>query len=263
MVDKQKRDPRELFRPEDDVRAELTPRWLRVEFNHKLIANSRRALLVREQGRTPTYYFPKEDVNFALLQKSEKVSHDPNKGKTVHWHVEVGKRSAQNAAFAHPEPQSELPELSEYISFGWDDMDAWYEEDEQVFVHPKDPYKRVDILPSSRHVRIELDGTVLAESQRPWLLFETWLPTRYYLPPEDVHAEFLQPSDSHSSCPYKGNASYYSVVINGHKHKDLIWVYREPTQESARIKGLFAFFNEKVDLYVDGELQERPETPWS
>ena len=263
MVEKVEREARELFRPEAAVKAELTPRWIRVEFNREIIADSRRAVLVREEGRTPSYYFPREDVHFDFLRESDKVTHEPNKGKTVHWDLRVGKRSVPNAAFAHPEPESDYPELQDYVSFNWDDMDAWFEEEEQIFVHPRDPYKRVDIVPSSRHVRIELEGTVLAESHRPWLLFETWLPTRYYLPAEDVKMEYLKRSDTHTSCPYKGNASHYSVVIDGEEYKDLVWTYFDPIDNAKRIKGLLAFYNEKLDVYIDEELQDRPNTPWS
>ncbi|MFP3854456.1 MAG: DUF427 domain-containing protein [Anaerolineales bacterium] len=263
MQEKKDRRPRDLFRPEADVQAEITPRWVRVEYNGEFLADSRDTLLVREKGRTPGYYFPREDVRFDLLEESDKVIKDPNKGKTIHWHIKVGKREAPNAAFAHPEPESDWPELGSYVSFAWDEMDAWYEEEEQIFVHPRDPYKRVDVLPSSRHVRIEVDGTVLADSHRPWLLFETWLPTRYYLPPEDVKTELLRRSDNHTSCPYKGNAIHYSVEINGQEYKDLAWIYNDPLLEANGIKGMIAFYNERVDLFVDGQLQEQPQTPWS
>ena len=257
------RSPRDLFRPEADVRAEITPRWIRVKYNGEFLADSRKAILVREKGRTPAYYFPREDVRFDLLEESDKVTKEPNKGKTIHWHVDVGKRRVTNAAHAHVEPSSEWEGLSEYIGFSWQDMDAWYEEEEQIFVHPRDPYKRVDVVPSSRHVRVELDGSLLADSYRPWLLFETWLPTRYYLPPEDVHTELLVRSETHTSCPYKGDAIHYSVNIEGQEPRDLVWTYNTPLPEASRIKGLLCFYNECVDLYVDGELQERPQTPWS
>jgi uncharacterized protein (DUF427 family) len=142
-------------------------------------------------------------------------------------------------------------------------MDAWYEEDEQVYVHPSDPYHRVDVLKSSRYVRVKVNGEVVAETQRPKILFETGLPPRYYMPPEDVREEALLKSEKTTQCPYKGIASYYSVEAGGERVEDLVWYYPEPIPETTTIKGHLAFFNEKVDLEVDGEEQERPHTQWS
>jgi uncharacterized protein (DUF427 family) len=139
-------------------------------------------------------------------------------------------------------------------------MDAWFEEDEQVFTHPRDPYTRVDVLASSRHVRLQVDGQTIAESPRPTLLFETSLPVRYYLPRTHVDMRLLSPSDTVSHCPYKGQAEYWSVRVGESLHRDLAWSYRAPFSESQKIAGLIAFSSEKVDLYVDGVLQTRPRT---
>ncbi len=142
-------------------------------------------------------------------------------------------------------------------------MDAWYEEDEQVFVHPKDPYHRVDVLASSRRVKVTVNGEVVAETERPKILFETGLPPRYYIPPEDVRGEVLAVSERTTHCPYKGVASYYSVEAGDGRVEDLVWYYPEPLPELGKIKGHLCFFNEKVDLEVDGEEQGRPRTQWS
>jgi uncharacterized protein (DUF427 family) len=140
-------------------------------------------------------------------------------------------------------------------------MDAWFEEEEQVFEHPRDPYHRVDVIQSSREVRVEIGGKVVAESRRPRLLFETNLPTRYYLPVEDVRMDLLEPTDTTSVCPYKGTASYWRMQAGG---RDVAWSYQDPISECPKIRGLIAFFNERVDaLSVDGELQEKPKTTWS
>jgi len=138
-------------------------------------------------------------------------------------------------------------------------MDAWYEEEDEVFVHARDPHKRVDVLQSSRHVVVSVGGTVLADSRRPCLLFETGLPTRYYIPPDDVRMDLLRPSEKHTQCPYKGTASY----LSSETEEDIAWFYPEPIPEQPRIAGLIAFFNERVDVEVDGEPEERPETQWS
>lgn len=137
-------------------------------------------------------------------------------------------------------------------------MEEWLEEDEPVYTHPRDPYTRVDILASSRHVRVELDGVTLAESHSPHLLFETGLVTRYYLPLADLRREFLRPSQSQTYCPYKGTARYWSVEVNGKAYPDLVWIYRTPLPESQKIAGLAAFYNDRVDLYVDSVLQSKP-----
>jgi uncharacterized protein (DUF427 family) len=149
--------------------------------------------------------------------------------------------------------------LSGHVILDFDAFDAWYEEDERNVAHPRDPFHRIDIVRSSRHVRIEHDGAVLAESTAPYMLFETSLPVRYYLPSEDVAMELLRPSDTISHCAYKGRASYWSLDAE----PDIAWTYREPLREAAEVTGRIAFFNERVDIAIDGEPVERPLTPWS
>lgn len=252
-------------RPAGDgqVRAEPSPRWIRVLFDGDFVADSKRALLVHSQGRPPVYYFPADDVRTDQLEKSDKVAHFPGLGEAQYWTFRSADRTAENVAFSHPNPPDERPELRDHFAFKWDEMDAWFEEDQQVFVHARDPYTRVDVLPSSRHVRVEVEGVRVAESLRPYLLFETGLPTRYYLPRLDVRMDLLEPSDTHTVCPYKGTASYYSLRIGDRLYRDLIWTYPDPVPECPKIANLLAFFNEKVDLIVDGELQARPKTVWS
>jgi uncharacterized protein (DUF427 family) len=142
-------------------------------------------------------------------------------------------------------------------------MDGWYEEEEEIFVHPRDPYKRIDAVPSSRHVRIVINGETVADTRRPVLLFETGLPTRYYIPSEDIRMELFEPAVGTTSCPYKGVASYWSAKIGDKVFRNIVWSYLDPIPECPKIRGLLSFFNEKVDIYVDGELQPRPKTPWS
>jgi len=142
-------------------------------------------------------------------------------------------------------------------------MDAWFEEDEEVYVHARDPYSRVDILPSSRSVRVELDGVVLAESTHTNVLFETGLPPRWYIPKVDVRFDLLEPTASVTRCPYKGTAEYWSADVNGRRVEDIAWSYRTPLPESERVAGLVCFYSERTDLFIEGELQERPKTPFS
>jgi uncharacterized protein (DUF427 family) len=142
-------------------------------------------------------------------------------------------------------------------------MGAWYEEEEEVFVHARDPHKRVDVLASARHVQVMVAGETIAETRRPYLLFETGLPTRYYIPREDVRMDLLTPTAHTSRCPYKGIARYWSVTVGGRTVDNIVWSYPNPIPENPKIKDLLCFFNERVDLFVDGELQPQPLTPWS
>jgi uncharacterized protein (DUF427 family) len=241
---------------------EPTPRWVRVRFGGEVVADSKRALLLVQYGPNglPTYYFPEADVRMDLL---EPVVPDASEGDTARWTLRAGGRIATGAASMPLAPSPALTALAGHLTFDWRQMDAWYEEEEEIFVHARDPHKRVDVLPSSRHVRVVLAGETIAETHRPTLLFETFLPTRYYLPPEDVRMSLLEPSSTTSRCPYKGVARYWSVKIGDRVVSDVVWSYPDPIVECPKIRGLLCFFNERVDLYVDDELIARPWSPWS
>ena len=179
----------------------------------------------------------------------------------MYYDVKAGNAVAESGAWRLP--GSPFEELRSLVRLDWAAMDHWFEEDEEVFVHPRDPHTRVDILASSRHVDIVINGVTVASSDRPRLLFETGLPTRYYLPLTDVRLDLLRPSATTSLCPYKGEANYYTVEADGEVHEDAVWTYRSPVPESQKIIGLVAFYNERVDIIVDGVVQERPKTKFS
>ncbi|MCZ6551737.1 MAG: DUF427 domain-containing protein [candidate division NC10 bacterium] len=240
-----------------------SPRWVRVYFNRQLIAESRRMMLLRETNHLPLYYFPKQDVRMDLLQPSDHTAHSDWKGDGVFWHVQVGDRIANNAAFTFRNPPGNGPKLEDYVAFAWDKMDAWFEEDEEVFVYARDPHKRVDVIHSSRHIKVVVGGITVGETTRPTLLFETGLPTRYYMPKHGARMDLLERSDAVTRCPYKGDANLYSIKIGDELHEGLAWIYRYPTVECAKIQGLVGFLNEKVDMYEDGTLLPRPKTIWS
>jgi uncharacterized protein (DUF427 family) len=214
------------------VRIERAAKRIRAYLGGEPVADTIRPILVWEVPYYPTYYIPADDVRVELLE--------PNSYE-----------------------QSPHPKLRDAIRLEWHAMDAWFEEDEQVFTHPRDPYTRVDILPSSRHLRVEVDGVTVAESHKPTLLFETRLPVRYYLPKSHVRMGLLTATDSVTHCPYKGQAEYWSVRTGDEVRADLAWSYRTPLPESQKVAGLIAFYNERADIHVDGVLQERPVTKFS
>ncbi|QIN81307.1 DUF427 domain-containing protein [Rubrobacter tropicus] len=242
---------------------EDSPRRVRVVFAGETVADSRSVKLLHEKNHLPVYYFPEEDVRRDLLEETDHTTHCPFKGDASYWSVKVGDRVAENAVWGYPEPLDSAPPLKGLVAFYWKAMDAWFEEEEEVFVHPRDPYHRVDVLESSRRVKVSVSGEVLAETDRPKVLFETGLPPRYYIPPEDVRREALRPSEKETRCPYKGVASYYSVEAGGELLEDIVWYYPEPIPAVAGIVDHLCFFNEKVDLEVDGERQKKPRTQWS
>ncbi len=243
------------------VRIEDGAKRIRTYLGGELIADSTRVKLVWEKPFYPTYYFPTEDVRMELLVPTAETKKSPSRGVAHYYTVKGSDREAEGAAYAYPE--SSLEELRDLVAFRWNAMDGWFEEDEEVFVHARDPYTRVDILHSSRHVEVVVNGVNVADSHHPTLLFETGLPTRYYLPKTDVRMDLLTPTDTETHCPYKGKADYWSVRAGGEVLEDIVWSYQHPVHESAKIAGLVSFYNEKVDIYVDGELEERPKTMFS
>jgi uncharacterized protein (DUF427 family) len=240
---------------------EPTPKRIRVQVADETIADSRRALLLHESGLQPVYYFPPDDVRHDVLEPTAHHTHCPKKGDASYYTIRVGDRVVDNGAWYYPDTIANAPPLQGLIAFYWDRMDHWLEEEVEVFSHPRDPYHRVDALRTSRRIRVLRDGELLAESDRAVAVFESNLPARWYLPRDDVLA-VLEPSDRVTRCPYKGRASYQSVrLAGGDLVKDLVWSYPEPLAEAAAVADMLCFFNERVDLFVDGELQARPASP--
>ena len=245
-------------------RWEDSRRRVRVVFANVTVADSKRVMLLHEFGRLPVFYFPMEDVRMEMMEATEHHTFSPLKGEASYWTIRVGDRVAEQAAWSYPHPLPEGPQMEGYLAFFWDQMDAWYEEEQQVFAHARDPYKRVDILPSSRHVRIVLGGQTIADTRSPQLLLETGLPIRYYIPEHDVRMELLEATETITYCPYKGKATYWSARIGERLFKDIVWSYREPLPECLPIARFLSFFNERVDaIYVDDERQAVPKTMWS
>jgi uncharacterized protein (DUF427 family) len=230
------------------VRVEHGAKRIRAYLGGELVADTTRPLLVWESPRYPTYYFPLDDVHTELLSSDGTVKHSPSRGDGRLFTVRAGGSEAVGAALRYE--SSPFEDLRDAIRLEWDAMDAWFEEDEQVYTHARDPYTRIDILASSRHVRVESAGVVLAESSKPTLLFETKLPTRYYLPKTHVRMDLLVPSQNETHCPYKGAAEYWS--LRDGSAQDVVWSYPTPLPESQKIAGLLSFYPDKVDVFVDG-----------
>lgn len=214
---------------------EAVPRRIRAMLGGRAVLDTDRAVYRWEHPYYPAYYVPEAAIDARVLADL-----------TEHGHVERHRT------------------LPGRVHLAWDALDSWFEEEEEVFVHPRSPYVRVDALRSTRHVRVELDGILLAESTAPVLVFETGLPTRYYLDRSAVQWDRLSPSTTRTACPYKGRTSgYWSVRVGDEIHEDLAWCYDFPTAALIPIAQLVAFYDEKVDLVVDGVIRPRPLTKFS
>jgi uncharacterized protein (DUF427 family) len=235
-------------------------RWVRARIGDTTIVDSKQPLLLWEPGRpVATYLFPAADVRTDLLRSVPAPSDQEHVGAVEWYDLELDGRRFEQLAWRYDEGP-----LAGHIAIDWfgrkrQGVEHWYEEEEEVFVHPRDPHKRVDALPSSRHVRIAIGGKTLAETTKPVLLFETHLPIRYYIPPEDVDFSQLEETELKTRCPYKGIARYWSVsgVPSG---KNIVWAYDDPIPAAGAIKGHLAFYNEVVDITVDGVALDRPVT---
>jgi uncharacterized protein (DUF427 family) len=245
------------------VYVESSPKRVRALLGGQTVADSVRALLVLESGLQPVYYFPPSDVRFDMLEPSARRTTSSNTGQACSYDVRVGDRTEVDLAWCYEQPPSRVGAIKDHVAFDFQRMDHWFEEDQEVFEHPRDPYHRIDVYPSSRQVRVCLHGELLAESRRALALFESNLPVRWYLRPEDVNVRLVR-SETVTVCGYKGRSTYYSVELaTGELVPDLVWCYTEPLTDGAAVKSLLCFFNERVDIDLDGQRQHRPETPWT
>jgi uncharacterized protein (DUF427 family) len=237
---------------------EPVPRRVRAVLAGETVLDSTKALYVWEWPYYPQYYIPASDVSSSALVPEGRTQHSSRGTVELHG-LAIGQFRRPHAAKVLTE--STIRGLTNTVRFEWTALDAWFEEDEQVFVHPRNPYVRVDALRSARPVRVELKGTVLAETSSPVMVFETGLPTRYYINRTQVNFDHLIATDTVTECPYKGRTTgYWSIRIGATIHPDLAWTYDFPTRQVSPIAGLLAFYNEKVDIFVDEQLLERPVT---
>jgi uncharacterized protein (DUF427 family) len=238
-----------LEAPDRRLYLEPVAKRLRVVVAGEVVADSSRAKLLHETGLMPVYYLPEDDVRHDMVTPSEHTTHCPFKGDASHWTLTVGDDVRENAMWSYPQPLDGAPPLAGLVAFYPDGVDAWYEETERLPSHPRDPYHRVDVIPSDRHVTVEVDGVRIAESRHPTMVFETGLPARTYLPEEDVRMDLLQQSDTRTVCPYKGSADrYWSIPNDDGRLEDVVWAYDRPRPEASGIAGLLGFLDAEVEI---------------
>lgn len=228
------------------------PRRVRALLGGETVLDSDDAKLLHESNLLPQVYVPRSALREDLLEESGHGTHCPFKGDARYWSVRAGEHLAENAVWSYPEPLPGAEWLKDHVAVYWSAMHAWFDEDEEVTGHIRDPYHRIDIRPTSRHVRIRAGGEDVAESRRAVLLSETGLPNRFYLPAEDVRAELLAPSATHTHCPYKGRASYRTLHAGGTVVTDAAWCYEQPLDEALRIAGRLCFLAPGIETLVDG-----------
>ncbi|KXH33941.1 hypothetical protein CSIM01_02276 [Colletotrichum simmondsii] len=247
-----------------------TARRVRVILNSTCVVDTTQAVHVWEHVAYPQYYVPIAELRNCRWKDKQDIQStaDASQAAAAVVEVTVPGRDGENdfttdRALRFSDNGEISGALKGLIRLEFGSMDQWLEEETPIYVHPKDPYKRIDVLPSSRPVEVKVAGKTVAKTNFAVHLLETGLPTRYYLPLASVDQSALRKSKLITKCPYKGDAEYYSVVVDGKEYSNLIWYYRLPTQESAGIAGLLCFYNEKVDIILDGELLERPKTFFS
>lgn len=250
--------------PDKFLEVEPTPRRLRVKVAGETIADTTQGLLMCEGGHLPVYYIPMADVRMDLFTPTDHSTHCGYKGHASYWTLKVGDRVEENIMWSYRDPYAEMLKIKDFVAFYWDRVESWWEEDEEIFRHPRDPKHRVDAILSHRPVKVTLGGETVAETTNARFVFETNHPVRYYIPREDVRMDLLSGSETKSRCPYKGIASYFSAAVGGETYPDIAWSYEDPIAECPKIRELVCFFTENVDaIYVDGDQVERPETKWS
>ncbi|KAI6083457.1 DUF427-domain-containing protein [Hypoxylon rubiginosum] len=249
------------------VKTLSTPRRVRILFNGVYVVDTTSALYVWEHEYYPYFYVPYSAFTPGSLSKG-KTGGDQDH----YWQVElrIGSKSTDRVLCFGAVFSENAKALAKMVRVEFSAADAWFEEDVQIYVHPKDPFRRVDVLHSTRPLKVRVDSKLVAETTASYHLHETGLPCRYYVPATSVDRTILKESETTTACPYKGVANYYDVELDGddgqkNTFKDLIWYYRTPTLECANITGCLCFYHEKegVEIELDGKVLSRPKTPWS
>jgi uncharacterized protein (DUF427 family) len=238
--------------PEHRLLFDQFPRRVRAVFGGEIVLDTRNGMLLHETDLMPQLYVPETDVRDDLVTATDHSTHCPYKGDASYWSVRAGDRTAENAVWAYESPNEQAEWLRGYRGLDFEAMDAWFDEDEEIVGHLRDPYHRVDVRDTSRHIRVLVGDHVVAESHRPKVLSETGLPNRYYIPFDDVDPDLLEPSATHTACPYKGVASYYTLDVGGERIADAAWYYPHPLENAGKTTGHVCYLGDGVRTELDG-----------
>ncbi|KAK3048124.1 hypothetical protein LTR09_010463 [Extremus antarcticus] len=250
-----------------------TPRKIQILFNGVYIIRTINASYVWEHPLSPwtKRFYPQLYVPESELEESSKaqdfsfkagseIKSDNGNAIATQYTIKVGDKSTDQIIVFSSNLSGKAEELQGLVKINFDSMTQWFEEDTPIHVHPKDPFKRIDILASTRTIKVSVSGKQIAYTETAIHLYETGLPARFYIPLTSIDPTVLRPSTTRTKCPYKGEAEYYSVEIDGKLHEDLFWYYTRPTVESSKVEGLVCPYNERVDIELDGVKLERPKT---
>jgi uncharacterized protein (DUF427 family) len=199
--------------PEGVVYVEPFPRRVRAVLDGREVIDSQAVLLVHRPGASPSYAVPTEDV--------------------------------------HDAPTEPEPEAPGHVRVPWEAVDAWFEEAEEVYGHPRNPYHRIDILRTDRRLRVEVAGAVLVDTTETLVLHETALAPKLYVNRRLVRTDLLVPSETTTYCPYKGTASHWSAAVDGLTVADVAWSYEDPLPESLPIRGMLSFYPARATVVAD------------
>ncbi len=212
--------------PDHILYLEDVPKRIRGVLANETILDTRRGKMLHETGEFIQWYIPLEDVRSEVLKPSNRRTSNPYKGDTTFYNVRVGEHVETNAAWSHERAPQASPPLRDLVAFDFARLDAWFEEDDQIFGHSRDPYHRFDCRHTSEHVEVHVGGKAIADTRRAIKRFETSMPSRYYIPVEHVKPDALTPSDTRTLCPYKGEAAYYNVQGGARTLTDGAWPCR-------------------------------------
>lgn len=227
------------------------PRRVRGELEGRTIVDTVRGRLLHESQIVPVLYVPDADVDLDLLEPTEAHTFCPFKGEAAYWSARVGERVSVDAAWAYPDPLPEAPWLKDHKAFYWAKLDAWFDEEERVRGHLRDPFHRVDVRPTSRRASVRAGGNEVASSARVMVLSETGLPNRIYLPRDDLADGLLTPSEKATHCPYKGDAAYWSVAAEEGVLEDAAFAYAEPFDDAIRVSGMVSFLHDEIEVEIE------------
>jgi uncharacterized protein (DUF427 family) len=244
--------------PKHRIFFEAYPRRLRAVIGDRVVLDTTRGHLLHETAIPPVPYAPLEDFDASVLERRATSTHCPFKGDASYWSIRVGDRVVADAVWTYEQPLEAAAWLEGHAALYWDKADAWFVEEERVYGRLRDPYHRVDVFESSRPVTVRVGGQVVAHSERPKLLFETGLPARVYVPPADIVGDALAPSETRTVCPYKGEASYWTVRGNGTTVADGGWSYEAPLPEALKVQGRVAFMGDGVEVEIGAPRGEIP-----